>query len=256
MQDPKSTEMSVNKELILADYLKIFEIIKRDDFYTHPHPDQAEQIKSYFRKVQAYLRAKGNQMKYQFAASTFEPMYAFIDAIQKQDYDGFVVKMLRSSWCDMNPGQNGFLDNHPRVFCQFYLMGQIVFIPELIEKGTPGVNQIPEMFESRKKEIFTDGENPLEFVQSAFSAKYNEHVKWGASMEVTYTAKVFTNERDADVCIEKLKAIGIEECSKRTVGKAFRVEIPNWRVLQAMDKFKQRQVDQQRENNSPKFGRP
>ncbi len=255
MQNPGNSETL--KNALIAQHTKILEIIMKDDFYTNPSEKDINEVKVFIRNVQTSLRSRGNQNRYQVPASNLEPTIMMIDAIQKQDYNGPAITILRSSFCDVGGNDmKHFLDKHPSEFCKFYLVGSFLNIPSLLDKGQPDASRTADELDSRRSDILKGMDDPIAFIQTAFNATYNNHVKWSTSFDTTFTVKPFSKLEDAKTCVQRLKSIGIEECVIKPLSKGFRVEMPPWRVIEAMENSKQKQSEKSGQNTSLRFAGP
>lgn len=268
MQNPdaffknKSATAELNELKSLTD--EILKILMNDNFYEKPTEEDAKKVKSYLERAQNFLKSKGEKNKYQMPATNLTVSIMMVDAIRKQEYNHFAIAGIRQSWCEVNTEFQPFLTKHPKEFCKLYLMGEVLNLPNYLENGQIGINQIMKDVDTKREEILRGIEDPFVFLQTAFSAKYNEAVKWTTNFENTVSAKVFTQKNQAESCIDKLKAIGIEECSLVDIEKVeggkksitYRVKIPNWRIIEAMEKAKQKQLQSSQNNTNRRPGLP
>ena len=115
-------------------------------------------------------------------------------------------------------------------------MGSLLNIPSILERGRPEINRLAEELDAHRDELFSDMRDPIAFIESAFSESYNKAVKWHSTLGSVSTLRAFQNREDAENCVKKLNAIGIEGCVIKPQDKGFRVEMTPRSVILAMDK--------------------
>jgi hypothetical protein len=256
MQDPHISHIyNTEKNALMTLYPAIMTIISKDSFYTKPTDDDIKSVTTFIKRVQSALRTRGDKNKYQVPASTLDMTNMLIDGIKEQDYDGFLIQSFRSSWCEASNDKQ-FLAQHPKEFCKFYITGQLLMIPSILEKGKPEANRRTAEINTQRGAIFNDMPDPIAFIETAFSEPYNKHVIWRTTLDTVVTNKAFSKQDDAAKCVKNLERIGIEGCLIKPQEKGYRVEIPCWRVLQAMDKSQQQTSEQDKQNDQNRLRSP